>query len=728
MSGIIKQIDQVLSAIPGLDSFGARRFALACGFFCAIAAGGWAFLNPGNWTASQSLVVRDDLLGDSFKPGRFNSLESMKAAQETIFHIARKPEVIRAAVRESGQSAELSSEDIEKYQRWISIVAPNGGEFGKTEVFVVRVKETSPERAQNLIQSLSSEIESHVRVVRTNMMASMQAELASNVARTSEHYNELVREIQNVEQSVGADLASLRGLIDPNSGAGDLQRSLEQIRLEIRGAQNDRERIAKQLELIRLAMQQTADDYLTTSNDLLELQPVLKRLHDGLIDARLALSVAMGKYDSGHPLLENAKTAAIHTMDQIRSVLDSTEKGLVSQLGLYEQKVVRLSGDEQKCADRLIDLGKLRVTYKSLSDELTKRGEALAKTRTELAEIQALAESAGDVSLITRIGEPQLGTRPDGISKRAMVLAGLLGGLMIGLGLVVLNANPVSPKLAGASRPADHNTQSTSPVASTVPSGTPQVFVTEPAPSISAIPAPLMQPPSPSPIPASAIAEQQSGKQSQQPVTPEPKSKPDLPVQRPVAQQPALKPLQDRPREQKPFQTIPAQDRPQPVSSSGVPPAVLPGQMIPNTSMRPTNILKSVDIAENDARRSARMGSAESTVKSGELRQEDIGALALPVSIPSHNDPSNKLAPGADRSVDLPGDPESAGNDKSGANTVRSAPTLRASELNHDQTVSMADLQLQNIRRELKEMDPSISFDVFCESVRKEVPPQDGNS
>ena len=45
------------------------------------------------YTARQSLILRDDLLGDSYKPSRFDSEESLKSAQETILEIARKPQV-----------------------------------------------------------------------------------------------------------------------------------------------------------------------------------------------------------------------------------------------------------------------------------------------------------------------------------------------------------------------------------------------------------------------------------------------------------------------------------------------------------------------------------------------------------------------------------------------------------------------------------------------------------
>ena len=54
------------------------------------------------YTARQSLILRDDLLGDAYKPSRFESEESLKSAQETILEIARKPQVVRAVLDQLG--------------------------------------------------------------------------------------------------------------------------------------------------------------------------------------------------------------------------------------------------------------------------------------------------------------------------------------------------------------------------------------------------------------------------------------------------------------------------------------------------------------------------------------------------------------------------------------------------------------------------------------------------
>ena len=126
---------------------------------CTVLALGYAVLKSNTWTARQSLVIRDDLVGKSFKPGRFESLESLKSAQETILEIARKPQVIRKALKNLGPNPMTltsrknwpSEKVIEDVQGTISIGAPNGAEFGKTEVILLSTKASSRERSRQLI-------------------------------------------------------------------------------------------------------------------------------------------------------------------------------------------------------------------------------------------------------------------------------------------------------------------------------------------------------------------------------------------------------------------------------------------------------------------------------------------------------------------------------------------------------------------------------------------------
>ena len=129
------------------------------------------------------MVVRDDLVGTFFKPGRFDSLDSLKSAQETILEVARRPQVVRAALQQVGPPALTSEEkwlgeqNIQKMQGKIQISAPNGAEFGRTEAIVLSVQQDTRDRAGKFVDYLLNEVESTLRELRGQQFESMQQEL-----------------------------------------------------------------------------------------------------------------------------------------------------------------------------------------------------------------------------------------------------------------------------------------------------------------------------------------------------------------------------------------------------------------------------------------------------------------------------------------------------------------------------------------------------------------------
>jgi uncharacterized protein involved in exopolysaccharide biosynthesis len=430
---------------------------------CGALAFAWLLVTPQSWKAYQSLLVRDDLLGDSFKPGRFSSLENQKSAQETILHIARKPQVIRGALEALGptpdQSATsetwLSEQAIEDTRDSISIVAPNGAEFGKTDVVVLSVKSKSRERACRFADFVTSEIEKNLREVRHDQLVSMQRELELSVQQLTREYELIAEKVKGVELAVGSDLPVLRSLLDRASRASDVQRALEQIRQERRAAENELEVARKQLQLLQLIESDPAQ-FSISSSELLTMQPIFKKLREGLTDAELRLLTESGRYEPGHPSVVHAREVIEQTRQQIRREAQVVIEGLRSQESTAEAKFQRLLKSEQQYDERLARLGEKRVEYETLALEMQKRGETLGKAKTDLAQIQSLAEAAERVSLITRIGQPQADLRPDGLTKKATLLLAILGGLIIGGGLVGLfyEPDPRAPWLAAKPTPS----------------------------------------------------------------------------------------------------------------------------------------------------------------------------------------------------------------------------------------------------------------------------------
>lgn len=473
-----------------------RKYALLLllpPLLCGGLATAWLLVTPKTWKAYQSLLVRDDLLGDNFKPGRFASQENQKNAQETILHIARKPQVIRAALQMLGPDPSSPSkgadgvdeQTIENVKEAISIVAPNGAEFGKTDVLVLSVKSQTRERAAQFADLLTGEIEQHLREVRKDQLQSMQDEVQLAVEQLDREYEIIAGKVKEIEQTFGSDLPVLRGLLDRSGSASDVQRALEQIRQERRAAENELEVARKQLELLK-AIESDPSQFSVSSSELLNMQPIFKKLREGLTDAELRLLNESGRYEPGHPAVVHAREVIEQTREQIRREAQAVTQGLKSQAATAEEKLQRLLSSEQQYDQRLVRLANKRVEYEILSREMEKRGETLGKAKTELAQIQSLAEGSDRVNLITRIGQPQSDLRPEGMGKKAFVLLAIAGGLIAGGGLMGLfyQPDPQAPwnrgRRATNAAPTASGSFPNPPAAATLPVSAPTAHQAEP--------------------------------------------------------------------------------------------------------------------------------------------------------------------------------------------------------------------------------------------------------
>ena len=104
---------------------------------------------PRYWEASQALVIRQETAGaTASRPGKFADLYEMRTLQETILELAKSQQVVVATLKAvDGAGAEPTLEDIDDFRKRLKMLPPEGGEFGKTEVFYFNLKAKRRDRA-----------------------------------------------------------------------------------------------------------------------------------------------------------------------------------------------------------------------------------------------------------------------------------------------------------------------------------------------------------------------------------------------------------------------------------------------------------------------------------------------------------------------------------------------------------------------------------------------------
>ncbi len=410
------------------------------------------FLRSETWSARQSLIVRDDLLGQSYKPGRFESLESMKSAQETILEIARKPQVIRNAMQKlgpepaglfgsSGDDESWPSEKvIESVQGTISLSAPNGAEFGRTEVIILNAKASSRERSREFIGYLMDEIIAKTGEVRATRLHSMEDELSQAYDTARLALEQSKDKLRSLDRQLGPDVDVMNALSDPQGTSNPIKNELSQIGIEKRSVESEIETAKGVLEML-IAARDNPEGLVNISSDLTKHQPTLSLLQLELVKAKGALAKISSLKTDEHPEVKGGKNELDEIQQYIYRELDNTIEGMRNDIAVLEQRGRRLDDDIEKLETRLISLGEQLADYSDIRSEVRQRNETFNKIQADLAEIQGLAAST-HANLLTPVGEPQVSTTPDELGKKASVLAAGFGGLMLGLGLVMLVAPP----------------------------------------------------------------------------------------------------------------------------------------------------------------------------------------------------------------------------------------------------------------------------------------------
>lgn len=413
------------------------------------------------YSARQPLVVRDEATSAVDRLGRFGSQTELKAAQETLLEMVQNREVVAGALREIGppNGKKLSSWPSisvidDAIEGSVNIAAPQGSEFGNTEVVYLVVKADERERAVKFCDAMFSNLIKHLRDVRQVRADSVIIELTNARDMAKQNLSEVSSRMQEIEVKFGTDLGELRNLNDTISGDGTNRRALEETKRQLQVAELELRKL-ESLHQLLVAGSEDPQRLVISGGDLLNSQPSLQRLKDGLIDAQLKASQLSGVYTLSNP----KRRAAIATEREIRDrIVQETESVIDSMkpmLALQRAEVANLTKKREGLMKKLELLAEARTRYSEIDSELKQRSQSLADAEQRLSDAKASRSAALSTSLVAELGPPQVTDRPVGPGKTTLTLGSMMAGLVFGLGAVFLIA-PGPTQSAGRRRWSDH--------------------------------------------------------------------------------------------------------------------------------------------------------------------------------------------------------------------------------------------------------------------------------
>jgi hypothetical protein len=255
-----------------------------------------------------------------------------------------------------------------------------------------------------------------------------------------------------LEREAGGDVAELRLLTEFVGGESNLRSAITAVKNDLRQARVLKANYQQLLHLLRKA-ENDPNQLLAAPSELLASQPALQRLKDGLIESQLAAARQQGTMTEEHPLVKAALLAQAAICKNMHGEIAVALRGIEAEMELADVRIATLNEQMTEAEGRMDRLTHLRAHYANAASEVRHCDEMLKESQQDLTAARASLAAAHASSLLTRLEEPYTPDDPCGPRKAMILLAGLLGGLAAGLGLVFLL--PSQPPLAGASPVAD---------------------------------------------------------------------------------------------------------------------------------------------------------------------------------------------------------------------------------------------------------------------------------
>lgn len=411
----------------------------------------YALFKQDYWTATQALYVRNESIGQNTPFGRFESVDAMQTAQETILEVAHQKNVLREALRSVGprkkfwskrkQEAWPTDENLEEFRKCVTIAAPHGAQFGRTEMIYLTVKAERVARAEELATAVTDQLVQHLRDMRRQKYKGILDELCTSTAIAQTELEKSVLKLAQLDKKLGSDVVEMRVINNASQGDGTLRRSLGEIRAEIRGAEADYSRKKMDRDQLVALIDEPAK-LLALPSDLLDARPTLRRLKDSLVDAQVNVAQLSGEYNGKHPRMQAAVYAEQQVRQRVYEEIRDSVQNIDVELQLAQARVVQLRELMKQYESRFSDLSEERTAYNRLTQDVESKTAVVQQLEKDLATARANLATASSVSLVQKVDQPVASSRPVGPGGKSIVFAGMVGGLFVGLGLIWL-AEPV---------------------------------------------------------------------------------------------------------------------------------------------------------------------------------------------------------------------------------------------------------------------------------------------
>ena len=391
-----------------------RKWLIWPAVLATVGAVAYSLLAPKLWTATQTLHVREEGVAAMTGLGRFESVDAMQTAQETIHEVAHHTSVLRSALLDVGPRKALSKKkraawpsqrQIDDFRGDVYLQAPDGTAFGRSEVIRLTVRARSAERAKKLAQAVYHRLDEAMKEMRREKYESIIAELENGVRIAQSDLRDATERLTQLETEIGENLPELRVMMNAGQGDGNVRRTLSQIEAELRAQQSEYVSKSTRREQL-LKLKSTPAQLISMPNEILDSQPSLRRLRESLVDARVNTARLMGVMSAEHPQVRAAVAAENKIRHQLVDELQLAAEATGTELAITEKRIAALEQQLDRVQSQIGELSGVRADYAALVSEVEQRTLVAQNAQTGLTKARASMMAAAGSSLLNRVGTP----------------------------------------------------------------------------------------------------------------------------------------------------------------------------------------------------------------------------------------------------------------------------------------------------------------------------------
>ena len=184
-------------------------------------------------------------------------------------------------------------------------------------------------------------MQSDLQDIRDAKARSMIKELRKAVQVAKTDLKTATARLTAMETEVGSDLSELRSLLDSNSSDTALRRMVSEIENELRQFRAAVE-ANRQLRDLLAAAQADPTRLMAAPTRLLESQPALRRLKDGLVDVQLRTAALEGRMSAEHPEVIAAREAEAQVAERLHAEIATAILGADAEQAVAVSRVQSL--------------------------------------------------------------------------------------------------------------------------------------------------------------------------------------------------------------------------------------------------------------------------------------------------------------------------------------------------------------------------------------------------